>query len=92
MSAPFANARCRLTGTTAATPAAAAPAAAPVTSLRKPPQKAPAGAQPMDKERKRKERLGEIKIELHRALLDNLNLAALDQATEPWGIRALRYE
>lgn len=67
---------------TAATPAAAAPAAAPVTSLRKPPQKAPAGAQPMDKERKRKERLGEIKIELHRALLDNLNLAALDTASE----------
>ncbi|MBV2361684.1 CpaF family protein [Thalassococcus sp. CAU 1522] len=36
----------------------------------------------MDKEKKRKERLGEIKLELHRALLDNLNLSALDQATE----------
>ena len=37
---------------------------------------------PVDKEKKRKERLGEIKLELHRALLDNLNLAALDQASE----------
>jgi len=35
-----------------------------------------------DKELKRKERLGEIKLELHRVLLDNLNLAALDTATE----------
>ena len=37
---------------------------------------------PLDKERKRKERMGEIKLELHRALLDNLNLAALENATE----------
>ncbi len=37
---------------------------------------------PADKEKKRKERLGEIKLELHRALLDSLNLAALDNATE----------
>ncbi len=35
-----------------------------------------------DKERRRKERLGEIKLELHRELLDNLNLAALDRASE----------
>ncbi|MDF1856226.1 CpaF family protein [Pseudooceanicola sp.] len=35
-----------------------------------------------DKTRKRKERLSEIKLELHRALLDNLNLAALDSASE----------
>ncbi|MCL3880903.1 CpaF family protein [Marivita sp. GX14005] len=41
-----------------------------------------AEAQPADREKKRKERLGEIKLELHRALLDNLNLAALDKATE----------
>ena len=41
-----------------------------------------AQAQPQDREKKRKERLSEIKLELHRALLDNLNLAALDQATE----------
>ncbi|MEO9573463.1 MAG: CpaF family protein [Tateyamaria sp.] len=37
---------------------------------------------PMDKERKKKERMGEIKLELHRALLDNLNLSALESATE----------
>ncbi|SDY76302.1 CpaF family protein [Citreimonas salinaria] len=41
-----------------------------------------AQANPQDKEKKRKERLGDIKLELHRALLDNLNLAALDQASE----------
>ncbi|SEP73904.1 CpaF family protein [Thalassovita taeanensis] len=51
-------------------------------SVRKPMPKAAAQTAPMDKERKRKERLGEIKLELHRALLDNLNLAALESATE----------
>ncbi len=56
-------------------------AASPV-SFRKPPQKVAATTVPMDKERKRKERLGEIKIEMHRSLLDNLNLAALDSASE----------
>ena len=48
-------------------PMASKPAASPVAA---------------DKNRKRKERLGEIKLELHRALLDNLNLAALDNASE----------
>ncbi|NND43470.1 MAG: CpaF family protein [Silicimonas sp.] len=42
----------------------------------------PAQAAPVDKERKRRERLGEIKLELHKRLLDNLNLAALDTASE----------
>ncbi|MEC7670542.1 MAG: CpaF family protein, partial [Pseudomonadota bacterium] len=41
-----------------------------------------AQAAPVDKEKKRKERLAEIKLELHRAPLDNLNLAALDHASE----------
>ncbi len=41
-----------------------------------------AQAAPVDKEKKRKERLGEIKLELHKRLLDSLNLAALDTATE----------
>ncbi len=60
-----------------------APAAAPAkASLRKPPQKPAALPQPADKERKRKERLAEIKLDLHRALLDNLNLGALESATE----------
>jgi len=35
-----------------------------------------------DKEKRRKERLGEIKLELHKSLLDNLNLAALESASE----------
>ncbi|MEO9864759.1 MAG: CpaF family protein [Yoonia sp.] len=35
-----------------------------------------------DKEKRRKVRLGEIKLELHKALLDNLNLAALETASE----------
>ncbi len=37
---------------------------------------------PADKEKKRKERLAEIKLDMHRALLENLNLAALDHASE----------
>ncbi len=35
-----------------------------------------------DKEKKRKERLMELKVELHKRLLDNLNLSALETATE----------
>jgi pilus assembly protein CpaF len=35
-----------------------------------------------DREKKRKERLMELKVELHRRLLDNLNLAAIETATE----------
>ena len=42
----------------------------------------PGEVAPMDKEKRRKERLGEIKLELHKALLDNLNLAALESASE----------
>ncbi|MDJ1006953.1 MAG: CpaF family protein [Paracoccaceae bacterium] len=44
--------------------------------------KIPAQAGPVDKEKKRKERLAEIKLELHKRLLDNLNLGALDTAAE----------
>ena len=74
--------------------AAAAAAAAPVAEaapaveeidrsvLRKPMPKAKAKAEASDKDRKRKERLAEIKLELHRELLDNLNLAALEKASE----------
>ncbi|MBL9054912.1 MAG: CpaF family protein [Rhodobacteraceae bacterium] len=35
-----------------------------------------------DKEKKRKDRMQELKTELHKRLLDNLNLAALEKATE----------
>jgi len=70
--------------------AKAAPAAAPVisaaptkpASLRRPGPAAKADLGPQDKERKRKDRLSEIKLDMHRALLDNLNLGALDTATE----------
>ncbi len=70
---------------TAARPAAAAPAPAPKPSLSRPaavPARPPAEAVAADKEKKRKERLGELKQELHKRLLDNLNLAALEQASE----------
>ncbi|MEL7100609.1 MAG: CpaF family protein, partial [Pseudomonadota bacterium] len=66
----------------AAAAAAPVPEAAPTVTRRAAPQKAAAQAAPADKERKRKERMGEIKLELHRVLLDNLNLAALETATE----------
>ncbi|TCP62268.1 pilus assembly protein CpaF [Rhodovulum bhavnagarense] len=46
------------------------------------PRTAPARAMPEDKERKRREKLGELKVELHKRLLENLNLAALEHAAE----------
>ncbi|WP_417727104.1 CpaF family protein [Roseovarius sp.] len=64
-------------------PAKAAPVeAVPLQSFRKPAPLVAAKPVGMDKERKRKERISEIKIELHRAMLDHLNLSALDTATE----------
>ena len=36
----------------------------------------------VDKEKKRKDRLSDLKVELHKRLLDDLNLAALEHATE----------
>ncbi len=68
--------------------AGAAPAPARASAVAKPVvkqreiQPTPARATPADKERKRKERLGEIKVELHKQLLDSLNLSALDTASE----------
>lgn len=69
-------------------PAPSAPAPEAKRVMRRPAPKAAAEAVAGDKERRRKERLGEIKLELHRELLDNLNLAALDKASE----RELRTE
>jgi pilus assembly protein CpaF len=37
---------------------------------------------PQDRDVKRKQRMSDIKLELHRALLENLNLAALEHASE----------
>ena len=56
--------------------------AAAATVRRKEPPKKAAAPSPMDKEAKRKARMSEIKLELHQALLDNLNLAALEHASE----------
>ncbi|MEP5152227.1 CpaF family protein [Planktotalea sp.] len=57
-------------------------ASAGLAMMRRPAQTTPARSANADKEKKRKERLAEIKLELHRELLDNLNLAALDTASE----------
>ncbi|SHF47177.1 pilus assembly protein CpaF [Loktanella atrilutea] len=69
---------------------AAKPAIAAVPAVEEPPRKSllkampnrAAEVAPADRDKKRKERLGEIKLELHKALLDNLNLAALENASE----------
>jgi len=50
-------------------------------SVRKPVARA-ADVVPMDKEKKRKERLADIKTAMHKRLLEDLNLAALETATE----------
>jgi pilus assembly protein CpaF len=46
------------------------------------PMRSPAEVVAADKEQKRKERLMELKVELHKRLLENLNLAALEHASE----------
>ncbi|MEO1536617.1 MAG: CpaF family protein [Pseudomonadota bacterium] len=61
---------------------APAPQSTAVEVKRRNVSRSPAQAQGADKERKRKERLGEIKLELHKELLDNLNLGALENASE----------
>lgn len=60
-------------GTKPVTVARAAPVAATKTS---------AEAVAAEKEKKRKDRLGDLKVELHKRLLENLNLAALESASE----------
>jgi len=52
------------------------------TMRRAPSTPAQARPAPEDRERKRKERLSEIKVELHQRLLENLNLGAIEHATE----------
>ena len=69
-------------------PAAAAPSkpAAPsrpnAMSQKSAAPKPPAEAAAADKEKKRKDRLADLKVELHKRLLENLNLAALEKASE----------
>ncbi len=45
-------------------------------------QRAAAEAMVADKEKKRKERLTELKVEIHKRLLEDLNLSAIESATE----------
>ncbi len=72
----------------AANPAGRAPAATvkPVMANRALPSAAPprpaAEVAAMEKEKKRKDRLADLKVELHKRLLENLNLAALEHASE----------
>ncbi|MEM6387650.1 MAG: CpaF family protein [Pseudomonadota bacterium] len=61
---------------------APAPKSTAVEVKRRTVSRSPAQAPAADKEKKRKERLGEIKLELHKELLDNLNLSALENASE----------
>ncbi|MBN2906087.1 MAG: CpaF family protein [Rhodobacteraceae bacterium] len=61
---------------------ATAPQRAPSPALKAPTRATPAKPTPEDKDRKRKERLGELKVELHKRLLENLNLSALEHAAE----------
>ncbi|WP_083100915.1 CpaF family protein [Pseudophaeobacter leonis] len=54
----------------------------PASSLRRPVTSLAADAGAKDKDSKRQERLSDIKVQLHRDLLENLNLAALENAPE----------
>ena len=65
-----------------APPKAATPQQAKARPAPAPKKAAPARATPEDKERKRRQRMGEIKVELHKRLLEDLNLAALEHASE----------
>jgi pilus assembly protein CpaF len=66
-----------------AAPATATQAALAARPLPAPPApRPPAEAVAADKEKKRKDRLQELKVELHKRLLENLNLAALEHASE----------
>ncbi|MGR3571092.1 CpaF family protein [Brevirhabdus sp.] len=60
---------------------AAAPLKAPKQTAQ-PAPRAPAKAAPVDKEQKRREKLTEVKVELHKRLLESLNLSALEHASE----------
>ena len=86
--------RYKKSGADTAKPVAAAPATAAAPAKpnvaakpaldRKPAQQrvVAAAVTPADKERKRKERISNVKVELHKRLLDNLNLSALERASE----------
>lgn len=69
--------------TPAAAPAADKPAFASRIAVQAPVQQRPAAdVIAADKEKKRKERLTELKVEIHKRLLEDLNLSAIESATE----------
>ncbi|MFE3837095.1 CpaF family protein [Pseudogemmobacter sonorensis] len=73
----------RVAAAAAAAPAPKAPA--PVATLRPGPAvvaRSPAEAVAADKEKKRKDRLMELKLAIHKRLLEDLNLSALEHASE----------
>ena len=76
-SAPASNPKVNVTAVATAPQPESRPA-----MMKPQPAKRAGDVAPMDKEKRRKERLGEIKLELHKRLLDNLNLGALEQAAE----------
>jgi len=80
--APKASTQTRAATVTELKPMTEAVAPPRPASLRKPMPVKAGDVAAADKERKRKERMQEIKLELHRGLLENLNLAALEHASE----------
>ena len=78
--APVTSAGPAATRAAPATATQAALAARPLPAA--PAPRPPAEAVAADKEKKRKDRLQELKVELHKRLLENLNLAALEHASE----------
>ncbi|MDZ4087228.1 MAG: CpaF family protein [Tabrizicola sp.] len=66
----------------ASTSAAAAASAARAAAQPPVQQRPPAEAAAADREKKRKERLTELKVEIHKRLLEDLNLSALESASE----------
>jgi pilus assembly protein CpaF len=71
-----------VTQTTGQRPVAPAPKPDGPSLMKAMPQRRPAEAGPADKDKRRKDRLQELKLDLHKSLLENLNLAALETATE----------
>lgn len=64
----------------AAAPAAAAPTPAPATKPKA--QKVPAKTDGMTREERRKQRLMDLRLDMHTRLLENLNLGAIENAPE----------
>ena len=79
--APSAEPALELT-TDDAVPAAAPKAVAPVKEPKAPPKTAPAKADNLSREERRAQKLMDIRLDMHTRLLENLNLGAIESATE----------